>query len=166
MLDPLNTEIRFYQEIDSEGVIKLTQDLAEFHGERSVLTKEFLDHAVGACGFYLIVACKDNKVVGYVSAYHRIALVNQSDFIFIDHLVVDAQHRRERLGKKLVLCLAREGDKKGATGVSLSFRGSNTTAYGFYKKIGFEIQERQQGEYRAVLTDRALKDFMKQEIPL
>lgn len=98
-----------------------------------------------------IVAEKDGKIVGYVMcrvergfSSFGMRIVKKGHIV---SLAVMPEHRRKKVGEKL-LTEALKGLKSYDVGeVYLEVRVSNEPAINLYKKFGFEVVKRQKGYY-------------------
>lgn len=88
--------------------------------------------------YEVIVALKDEKVVGWMSLYHRIRIEADS-FLQVAALVTDEEVRGEGFGR-LLLSYAEEKSKKfGFKCVGLHSSKRRTETHEFYKHVGYSI---------------------------
>lgn len=94
--------------------------------QRSIYETELTNRA--AC--YLI-AKKGQEIVGYGGAWVI------GDEAHLTTLAVDPDHRGQRIGERLLLCLMEEAVMRRASHATLEVRESNCPAQQLYRKYGF-----------------------------
>jgi ribosomal protein S18 acetylase RimI-like enzyme len=82
------------------------------------------------------VAAIDRKVIGTVMVGY------DGHRGWINYLAVASEHRRHGIGKALMERAEMELRRLGCPKVNLQVRGTNTSVVAFYKKIGFDVEER------------------------
>lgn len=84
-----------------------------------------------------LIAEEQNRVIGYLAFYK-----NQNAMeLYITSLCVSNTHRGKGIGKKLLDHLCNIGLSEGYSNISLEVRKNNKNAFGFYKKMQFEISQ-------------------------
>ncbi|MDR0314845.1 MAG: ribosomal protein S18-alanine N-acetyltransferase, partial [Oscillospiraceae bacterium] len=82
-------------------------------------------------GSILLVARAGEKVLGYIGM--RFVL----DECYITNIAVTLRHRREGIGKKLVIQACKEAKGREAVFITLEVRPSNEAALRLYEECGF-----------------------------
>lgn len=88
------------------------------------------------------LVAEDNGVVGFAMA------TRQPDQVHLLDLVVASGHRRDGLGARLVVGLARLARADGATAMTLEVRVDNVAARGLYRSLAFTDAGARPGYYR------------------
>ena len=84
-----------------------------------------------------LIAEEQNRVIGYLAFYK-----NQNAMeLYITSLCVSNTYRGKGIGKKLLDHLCNIGLSEGYPSISLEVRKNNKNAFGFYKKMQFEISQ-------------------------
>lgn len=131
-----NFEIREAEVQDLIAVNKLEQStnlpnkMAESDFENSILSK---NHK-------LFVALLDGVVVGFV-------MLELTDEINIENLVVEKPYRNYGIGTKLLENVADFAKQNGFDGLSLEVSEANLTAYLLYQKFGFVLRRTRKNYY-------------------
>jgi ribosomal protein S18 acetylase RimI-like enzyme len=101
-----------------------------------------------------LVALKHDRVVGYLAGTWRFDSppVRRVRRLWIVALAVDAQYRRQGIGRRLLTAAFERAGARGARSFHLSVQVENTGAIALYESLGFEVRERQLGSY-GVLRD-------------
>ena len=118
--------VRPYSALDLPAILEIEQ--ASF----PVPWKEafFLSEIQNPCSCFL-VARQENQVTGYLCAW----LV--ADEVQILRIAVHPTHRRQGVGRSLLLATLAEARQEGARFASLEVRKSNLSALAFYDEFGF-----------------------------
>jgi ribosomal protein S18 acetylase RimI-like enzyme len=92
-----------------------------------------------------ILLCTDrDKIIGYVLAKFVKPGENQfqrsADFIYIDQISVNKEHRRKGVGSKLVSAVKKMGRQKGIKHFKLDVWKFNKRARDFFESQGFSAQ--------------------------
>jgi ribosomal-protein-alanine N-acetyltransferase len=88
-----------------------------------------------------LVAEEDSEVLGYVVAqmdHHQAHVLS---------IAVREDHRRRRVGSRLMHVLLKTLKMNGIESVLLEVRDSNSAAKAFYEKLGFQLVARLRGYY-------------------
>jgi ribosomal-protein-alanine N-acetyltransferase len=85
---------------------------------------------------------KDQEVVGMIVEWLVV------DEAHIATLAVHPEHRKQGLGKQLLLVALREAIHRGMRTATLDVRASNVIAQKMYQQLGFEVVGRRPGYYR------------------
>ena len=87
------------------------------------------------------VARAEGKVVGYAG------LMLSMEDAHVTTLAVDPEWRRQKLGQRLMVVLAREALRRGATNLTLEVRMSNEAAQALYRRFGLAPAGIRKGYY-------------------
>lgn len=90
----------------------------------------------------IFVALADDKIVGWAHGSYLVALEGPP-FIEILGLVVDANFRKQQLGKKLVEAVKAWGQAFNAHKLRVRCNVIRLESHEFYKNIGFELSKQQ-----------------------
>ena len=100
--------------------------------------EEYLTNKMEDKNFILLVACKENKIVGVCSAEIKHCGDGKEtcirDILFIDYIAVDEQNRRFKIGTKLLDEIKKIAKEEDVSTVELNVWGFNTGAIQFYEK--------------------------------
>lgn len=88
-----------------------------------------------------LVAKVDGRVVGYGGVMYVLPDAH------VTTIAVDPPARRQAVGTRLLLALARAAVAKGATALTLEVRASNTAAQALYRRFGFSPAGVRKGYY-------------------
>lgn len=139
-LDIRKAELR-----DIEEIFELMQSLQAVVSFESTITKkrltehfkEMQDHQEF---YYNLVAIKDKKVVGFVSAVFYQTFFQKNGNGLINELIVHQDHRHQGIGKTLVQVIDEEAQNRQIDGLDVGTEIFNIKAQSFYKKNGFDHQ--------------------------
>ena len=90
---------------------------------------------------YYIVACLDERIVGYAGMWTIM------DEAHITTLGVAGSHRRQRIAEQLLIALLDEAMRRGARRATLEVRQSNEAAQALYRKYDFAPAALRRGYY-------------------
>jgi GNAT superfamily N-acetyltransferase len=82
----------------------------------------------------LLVAERDGRIVGYLLAQRHHTLHANGPVVWVEEVMVAAQHRGAGIGRGLMSAIERWGSEGGAAYVSLATR----RAASFYNALGYE----------------------------
>ena len=99
---------------------------------------------------FLVAVAAGNDVVGYAIAH---AAADEGEIL---NLGVAAVHRRQGVGRRLVLATMEALAARGARTVYLEVRESNAAARGLYQQLGFGEVGRRSRYYRQPVEDAIL----------
>ena len=99
---------------------------------------------------FLVAVAAGNDVVGYAIAH---AVADEGEIL---NLGVAAVHRRQGVGRRLVLATMEALAARGARTVYLEVRESNAAARGLYQQLGFGEVGRRSRYYRQPVEDAIL----------
>ena len=85
----------------------------------------------------LFVAEKDGRLVGALVASTLYSTWRAGRGLYVEDLFVEAGHRNERLGERLVAAAAAAARRSGGVFVKLEVVAGNDAAKRFYRRLGF-----------------------------
>ena len=94
-----------------------------------------------------IVALNGDAVIGYVGAQ---IVPDEADMM---NIAVSTAHRRQGIGRKLILELLSQLQAQGVRSLSLEVRASNMAAISLYEELGFSQVGRRPGYYKMPKED-------------
>lgn len=134
--------IREAQTEDFEGVFALVLELREHFEDHKLVDKEgllaiyerFLEHD----DRYVYVAETGGSIIGLMSLTIGASLYDHKPYVVIDELVVNAAHRGQGVGKRLVDEAFSRAVERGCGEVCVDTTTSNEGALRFYREHGFD----------------------------
>lgn len=90
---------------------------------------------------YYIVICVDGAIAGFAGMWVIM------DEAHITTIAVDPDHRRIKLGERLLINILEESVSRGAKRATLEVRQSNTAAQNLYRKFQFKAVAMRRGYY-------------------
>ena len=150
-----NTVIRFAREEDLPGVNELRRQVNALHvkGKPDVFKpgfskelEDFLYVIAKDPQIWILVAARDEKVVGFAVLHHIAKPENpfmyERDFLDIDEFCVDEHHRRQGIGTAMMDRIRAFAKEKGFRRVELNMWEFNREALAFYEAAGFHTFRR------------------------
>ena len=91
-------------------------------------------------GYGVVIACIENKIVGFVAWSKSKLFVSDSIRIHIEGLVVDKEYRGKAVGKKLMLFVEEYARSCGPAIIDLTsgLRRAEDGSHQFYDKLGYK----------------------------
>jgi GNAT superfamily N-acetyltransferase len=136
----LRLRLRPADESDTGLILALIRELADF---------ERLGHEVTACEEDLrrnlfgerllaevIIAEYDAKAAGFALFFHSYSTFLGKPGLYLEDLFVRPEHRGRRIGKALLVCLARIARERDCGRLEWSVLDWNEPAIGFYESLG------------------------------
>lgn len=160
----MKIEIRKYQLEDRPKVVQLMSKLQDFfvdidsHHELKSFeslkdAEKYIDQAVADAtamsGSIFVAKNEHGQVVGFIQGIisdhvdevmHNLTHQQGKDG-WIGLLIVDEQHRNQRVGKQLLKCISDFFDEAGCSSVRLKVSSNNTHAIEVYKSSGFSERD-------------------------
>lgn len=104
-----------------------------------------------------LAAVADDELLGYCGMHTVL------DECYMDNVAVSPEHRREGIGRALVLALCEEAGQRGAAFLTLEVRPTNEAAVRLYQSLGFAEVGRRKNFYTAPVEDALLmtKNFSR-----
>ena len=90
-----------------------------------------------------LIAEKNHKIIGFI-----VGIKTHTDTAKILMLSVNKKHRRRKIGSSLISHFIQIVISQNINIINLEVRTNNTIAIAFYKKHGFDIQEKISGFYQ------------------
>mgnify|MGYP001028751713 CR=1 FL=1 len=142
--------IRTAKRSDLVDVVKLWEDLMDFHGKiDSLFTRsedaldkfhDFICKQLDSEKAEIFIAEIDGKIIGYsfieISTYPPV--FKREEYGRISDVVVTDEHRRKGIGQALFNTSMKWFSKKGMNRVELRVAYQNNQARGFWEKMGFK----------------------------
>jgi ribosomal protein S18 acetylase RimI-like enzyme len=138
---PQSVSITFASVDDLSSIEELMGELIDaLYTEEGINRQELtnsLDKLYKAQNSYMLVAKKDDMVVGFAQFYTRQTALNPNPCATLDELVVSRQYRRQGIGKLLIEMVIDECRKLHCCEIEVSTEITNIIAQKFYKDCGF-----------------------------
>ena len=128
-----DVKIRKFEREDFHGLHYLSNQLSVSVNVDMHSLENHIDLTYKDTNYLILVAELKNSLVGYVSAYFHNAIYANGKVVYIDEIVVAAEHRGNRIGSMLLRELERLAKVQNCILVSLASGG----AKGFYEKSGY-----------------------------
>ena len=125
---------------DAEALAHLVRGLARYDGKDDVshLTTEKISEWL--CNpdpaFDALIAEVDGEAVGYAAFYPAFSLYRGGPLMLLENLFVTEQARQGGVGRRLVVAVAAEAERRGYGRLELTVRESNRKTRAFYERIG------------------------------
>lgn len=132
----MNITIRTAVESDSASISRLITELAENGGETSPLTAQYAAQYLASPGSYVLLAEKEQQVVGLLSYSIRPNLYHAGDSCLIEEFVVRQSARSQGIGGQLLEALFQQLASLNCVEVSVTTMPDNQKAMAFYKAHG------------------------------
>lgn len=142
--------IRRAKPSDTDAVVKLREELLDFHQERDPYytrredaakhTAEHMVKMIEAPESIMIVAEADGRVVGYLAAsrQHRPQVFVGGEVISISDTCVSKDFRRGGVGVAMVEEIKKIADEMGIDRIEVGYSARNDNSVAFWGKMGFE----------------------------
>ncbi len=130
--------IRKATSLDIEELLPLLDQLG-YSTTKEELAKRFNDFC-SIDGYGVVVACIENKIVGFVAWSKSKLFVSDTVRIHIEGLVVDKDYRGKAVGKKLMLFAEEYARSFGPAIIDLTsgLRRASDGSHQFYDKLGYK----------------------------
>jgi ribosomal protein S18 acetylase RimI-like enzyme len=122
---------------DAEQVVHLVQELAEYDGDTSPITPEFVLQYLAGVERQILLADLHGQILGMLSYSVQPDLYHAGPVGTIELLVVRQTERGQGVGSALVWEVIRRARAQRWVEVSVSTMPENQPAIEFYKKHGF-----------------------------
>ncbi|SDI26419.1 [SSU ribosomal protein S18P]-alanine acetyltransferase [Alteribacillus persepolensis] len=120
--------IRFMEESDIEGVLRVEHDAFQMPWTRYAFVNEIINNQFA----HYLVAEQKNEIVGYCGVWVII------DEAHITNIAVHSSYRGQKIGEMLLTNALDMAYAYGAKTMTLEVRVSNAAAQSLYKKLGFQ----------------------------
>ena len=134
---------------DAAVVVAFITELAESEGEHSPISETYVAEYLAHPGNRVLLAKRDQEVVGLISYSMRPNLYHAGDSCLIEELIVSQRTRGSGVGRALMEEVIQRCISAGCAEISVSTMPDNERAIAFYRKLGFTDQ--------AVFLERHLK---------
>ena len=138
----MKIEVRDLREEDLDDVCRIEESSFSMPWKR----EDFRDLIVSDNSIYLVILA-DDKVVG-AAGYTFNGFEG-----YINNVVIDIDHRGQKLGKVLMKELLTVGRKNGVPEFTLEVRVSNTPAIKLYESLGFKSEGVRKNFYERPVED-------------
>ncbi len=146
------------QENGAKQFKELVQILNEvFEEPKKVASEVQLTKLLNKSDFHVIVAIKDDKVIGGLTAYELERYYNDKSELYIYDIGVKAEFQNQGIGKKLIDYLKAYSKKNGIEGIFVEAHSEDEQAVKFYEStfgksekvdhFNFEIKITQSNNY-------------------
>jgi ribosomal protein S18 acetylase RimI-like enzyme len=132
----MNITIRSAVESDSASISRLITELAENSGEASPITAQYAARYLAYPRSYVLLAEKEQQVVGLLSYSIRPDLYHAGDSCLIEEFVVRQSERSQGIGGQLLEALFQQLTGLNCVEVSVTTMPDNQKAIAFYKSHG------------------------------
>ncbi len=131
----LNSEV---QEIHS----RTYPHIFKYPIDTSLVRDEFLSN-ISDSNQLIYVAVKENSIVGYIWSQYierpESALTYAAKKIYIHHISVSQQQRKEGVGELLMAHISKEARQRSVQHIALDVWSFNESAASFFEKCGYEV---------------------------
>ncbi|WP_372660765.1 GNAT family N-acetyltransferase [Cohnella sp.] len=118
---------------DEDEVFRLAANLAtSFILNKERFSQIYLD-IINNSNADLIVAQIDSKIIGYVLVFHHSTFYANGVISWVEELFVLEEHRRKKIGQKLMVLIEEQAQDRGSKLIALATRRASE----FYKSIGY-----------------------------
>ena len=135
------------QEDYNKGIKYLLQEISKFHSDlrpnffidEFIDSKSYFEECLNNKDYYMYIAEKSKKVVGYVEFFVRTYPQRIKKTVFVTCIVVADYLKNQGIGKKLFREVEKIS-KKLNLAIELNVWAFNKNAIEFYEGLGFKIQ--------------------------
>lgn len=121
-----------------ELVKQLYDDLEVKDGMEKELKFDKFKNFIKDSDIIILVVETDGKIVAYLSLNFNKALLDIGTTAIIDELVVDQNHRRQGIGKRLINKAISKAKELNCSEIGVGTEFENKDAREFYNRCGFE----------------------------
>lgn len=119
---------------DVDGVLVLAKQLATSFAVEDEPFQRSFKQILTMTNAQLLVAQKDNQLIGYLLGYEHPAFFANGDVSWVEELYIENEFRADGVGKALMHAFEKDAVHKGGRLVALATRRAES----FYKAIGYE----------------------------
>ncbi|MGA3120780.1 MAG: GNAT family N-acetyltransferase [Polyangiaceae bacterium] len=164
MTEPVT--IRPARSDDVPAIAGLIRELARYERLEHQIAggeAELREHLFGACRYAeVLLAEEQGAVVGFALFFHTYSTFLARPGLYLEDLFVDAAHRRQGIGRALLVAVARIAADRGCGRMEWSALHWNEPAIAFYRALGAERMD----EWRIFrMSGRALSELAASEGP-
>lgn len=138
---------------DVESVCSMIGQLAAFHGDTPMLSREALEHnCLGDEPWVTILVAEiDGEVVGYTALCRLIKLQFSRRALDMEHVFVAEKYRGQGVGRAIVQAAMEEARRQGCKMVTVGTHPENKNAQDAYHAMGFEPMQPPGPRFRITL---------------
>jgi ribosomal protein S18 acetylase RimI-like enzyme len=150
-MEPMSVQIRPATTADLDDLVVLNGDIQALHHQTlphlfkpakgGSAVKELFGQLLGDAANIVLVAIANETVAGYLFCERReraeTALTYASCALYIHHLGVSAEHRRQGIGRALMSAAQSFATESGISRIEVDFWTFNDEARAFYAAQGF-----------------------------
>ena len=155
--------IKRFERGDVEAVLGLLREFAEYEKLTEFLevTEERIEKAFFADGSHVegLVAMADGKAIGYAFFFPNFASFRGQRGLYLEDIYITESARGKGAGEAMLRELARLGKSRGYERIDFVVLDWNTSAIGFYEKLGAEMDH---SERHFKFTDEAFKNLARE----
>lgn len=137
--------IREADDQDADAIYSMVVKLAAFLSEQDKVVSSVehfrADTFPDPPGFHVLIAERDGEPVGMSLFFYTFSTWLGALGVYIQDLYVDEAARGEGLGARLVHETVRRARERGADHLRLAVDHRNTSAQGFYSKLGMRLRD-------------------------
>lgn len=127
-------QFRAFLESDEAEVITLWERCALVHPSNN--PAEDIRRKLAFQKDLFLVGLLDGKIIASVMAGY------EGHRGWINYLAVDPEHRRKGFGRAIMAHAEQVLERVGAPKINLQVRGGNTDVIGFYRSLGYDVEDR------------------------
>lgn len=136
----MNLKIRKAKKSDSEGIINLIVELAQFEKltppDKKAQTR-LVKHAFSSKPYFEILIALDNKTpIGYAFYFFTYSTFLVKQTLYLEDIFISEKYRSEGVGKKLFDELIKIAKKKNCGRLDFTVLDWNRKAMKFYNRLG------------------------------
>lgn len=143
-------QIRKLEENDLEDLIQIWINLMNFHKkidpfftrayDGHLKFYDYIKSIISKENFCVIVGIENNKIIGYAitEITSHPPVIEKTKHCVITDIILLEEYRNKGYGKQLFEYLKNWAKVKGIDRLELQVAQDNTSAYEFYKKLGFD----------------------------
>jgi len=136
---------------DATVLSEMLGELADDQGQRDsvAVTPERLHELLHRDDVIVLIAERDYRPLGYVSAVRQLNIWAGAELVALDDLYVREEARNAGVGRELMLGLAAHADRTGAI-VRWEAETGNAAAHRFYERLGAALRTKVIAAWRPV----------------
>lgn len=161
-----NIEIRGVTEGDIPALLEMLREFAEYEKlveylevDSERLERAFFSDEATVEG---LIACAGAQAVGYAFFFPNFASFRGQRGFYLEDIYIRPAYRGRGIGEAILREIARLGACRGFERIDFVVLDWNTSAIGFYKQLGADIDE---SERHFKFTDQRFKDLAGSERP-
>ena len=142
VVDPDTVTVRRATPADADSVQALMLELADHEGFAHAVrtTAQDWTRMLAEDDVVVLLACRQERPVGYVSAVRQLHLWSAGDILAMDDLFARPEARGTGVGTLLMSALARHAAAEGQLMVRWEMESDNDGAQRFYRRLGATLR--------------------------